>query len=65
MESRGEERSAQDTEATLQLEIGEPVKRSVDGSEMATEALEEQRAANGLGNAPSNPLCFQEGGLQH
>lgn len=53
------------TEATLQDEIGEPIKRSVDGSAMATVALEEQRTANGLNNPLNNPLHFQEDGLQH
>lgn len=61
----GEDRSGQDTEATLQDEIGEPIKRSVDGSAMATVALQEQRTANGLNNPLNNPLHFQEDGLQH
>lgn len=53
-----EEWSGQDTGATLQDEIGELVKRNVNGSEMTTVILEEQRTANGLDNPLSNPWHF-------
>jgi len=43
----------------LQDGAGEPVKRSVAGSELTAAALEEQRATDGLGNPPSNPVHFQ------
>lgn len=47
------EKSGQGTDPTLQDEIGEPVKRNVDVSEMTTARLEDQSTANDLHNPPS------------
>lgn len=47
------EKSGQGTDTTLQDEIGEPLKRSVDVSEMTTVSLEDQSTAHGLHNLPS------------
>lgn len=47
------EKSGQGTDTTLQDEISEPVKRSVEVSEMATFPLEDQSTANGLHNTLS------------
>lgn len=47
------EKSGQGTGTALQGEKGEPIKRTVDVSEMTTEPLEDQSTANGSHNPPS------------
>lgn len=47
------EESGQGTDTTLQDEIGELLKRSVDIAEMTTVPLEDQSTARGLLNLPS------------
>lgn len=57
------EKSSQGTDTTLQAEIGGPVKRSVDVSEITTVPLEDQSAL--LMVYTTSQVCFQEDGLQH
>lgn len=57
------EKSGQGTDATLQDEIGEPVKRSVDVSEMTTMPLALLMVYTTF--QVCFPLCFQEDGLQN